>query len=172
MMAHNSSFTTGLSPENLRTAFASFPSGVVAIAGMESGKPIGMAASSFTSVSLEPPLVSICAAKSSSTWPRLRQLPRLGLSVLSADQGSHCRALASKLSDDRFVDVAWHATTDGAVFVRDAALTIECSVHSEVEAGDHEVILLEIRSLTPRADLEPLVFHGSRFRRLVVEPVA
>ncbi|MGW4339522.1 flavin reductase family protein [Rhodococcus koreensis] len=170
-MENTDTTAIGIDPMDLRNAFAAFPSGVVAIAAIDNGRPAGMAASSFTSVSMDPPLVSICAAKSSTTWPKLRQMPRLGLSVLSAEQGSHCRALASKLTaDNRFAEVDWQASPEGAVFVEGAALWIECSLFAELEAGDHEIVLLQIHSMTPHPEVEPLVFHGSRFRKLTVEP--
>jgi len=68
----------------LRQAFGCFPSGVTAFCGMINRKPEGMAASSFTSVSIDPALVSVCVAHTSSTWPKLAGLPALGLSVLSS----------------------------------------------------------------------------------------
>jgi flavin reductase (DIM6/NTAB) family NADH-FMN oxidoreductase RutF len=80
-----------ITPDVLRGAFAAFPSGVTAIAGMLDGHPVGMAASSFTSVSLEPPLVSVCMAHSSSTWPSLRRAPSIGVSVLAAGHGDIAR---------------------------------------------------------------------------------
>ena len=78
----------------LRQAFGCFPSGVTAFCGMIDGKPEGMTASSFTSVSIDPALVSVCVANSSSTWPKLASLPALGLSVLSSEHGTVARSLA------------------------------------------------------------------------------
>src|SRR5918997_4998820 len=73
-------------PQELRRAYGCFPSGVTAICTLVDGAPDGMAASSFTSVSLDPPLVSVCVQNTSTTWPRLRHLPRLGVSVLAESQ--------------------------------------------------------------------------------------
>src|ERR1700676_3719190 len=100
----------------LRRAFGCFPSGVTAICALVDGRPVGMAASSFTSVSVSPPLVSVCMQHSSTTWPRLRDRPRLGLSILAEGQDGACRQLASK-TGDRFAGTQWTASPNGSVYV-------------------------------------------------------
>jgi len=152
-------------PAVLRQAYGCFPSGVTAVCALADGRPVGMAASSFTSVSIAPPLVSVCVQDTSETWPRLRDMPRLGLSVLGEDQNAACRSLADK-HGDRFAGVNWDATTDGAVYVHDAALWLDCSLDHEVSAGDHAIALLRVHGVLSRPGVAPLVFHGSRFRRL------
>jgi flavin reductase (DIM6/NTAB) family NADH-FMN oxidoreductase RutF len=154
-----------LDARTLREAFGRFPSGVIAVCGAADGRPTGMAVSSFTPVSMEPPLVSVCLQLSSRTWPRLRDLPRLGLSVLGADQGPACRALSGP-EEDRFNEVGWEADENGAVFLHGAVTWYSCTLHAEVPAGDHCIALLEILRLWTPSVAEPLVFHGSRFRRL------
>ncbi|WP_166870826.1 flavin reductase family protein [Salinibacterium sp. ZJ450] len=149
----------------LRKAFSLFPTGVVAVCALIDGEPVGIAVNSFTSVSLDPPLVGISVARTSTTWPRLSGSAGLGLSVLGADQGQLCRSLASK-KDDRFGDAPRHVTDAGAVFLEGAALWLECTVRSVFEGGDHEVILLEVVSSELYPDVEPLVFHQSQFRAL------
>jgi flavin reductase (DIM6/NTAB) family NADH-FMN oxidoreductase RutF len=150
----------------LRRAYSCFPSGVTAVCALDDEEPVGIAASSFTSVSITPPLVSVCVAHSSTTWPRLRQLPRLGVSVLADGQEALCRSLAAK-GRDRFADMPWEPSEDGAIFIRGAAAWLDCSVHSELTAGDHDIVLLQIHRLTADPRNEPLVFHSSRFRRLI-----
>jgi flavin reductase (DIM6/NTAB) family NADH-FMN oxidoreductase RutF len=149
----------------LRQAFGCFPSGVTAFCGMLDGAPEGIAASSFTSVSLDPPLVSVCVAKTSSTWPKLAKLDRLGLSVLASEHGEVARALASK-GGDRFTGVEWTAVERGAVFVHGATLWLECVPFDIVSAGDHEIVILEIVALAMYPDVTPMVFHRSNFREL------
>ncbi len=156
---------SALGPAVLRTAFGAFPSGITAIAALRDGRPLGLTASSFTSVSLSPPLVSVCIARTSTTWPVLRLAPRLGLSVLGQEHGPVARALAAP-GADRFAAVDWESTPHDAVLVRGAALWLECARYAEVPAGDHEIVLLCIRGLTAYPDVPPLVFHQSRFRRL------
>lgn len=149
----------------LRRAFSCFPSGVTAVCAFIEGAPVGMTASSFTSVSLDPPLVSVCVAHTSRTWATLRARPRLGVSVLAADHEDACRALAAR-SGDRFSSVEWDRTANGAVFVHGATAWLECSVENELAAGDHDIVLLRIHDMRADPDIEPLIFHGSRYRRL------
>ncbi|MFF4259318.1 flavin reductase family protein [Streptomyces sp. NPDC001663] len=133
---------------------------------MDDGDPVGMAVSSFTSVSLAPPLVSVCLQTTSRTWPRLRALPRLGLSVLGEGQDTVCRALAGK-DENRFAGVDWQAGEQGAVFVNGAITWFDCTLRAELPAGDHAIALLEVGRLRTLPAANSLVFHGSRFRRLV-----
>lgn len=149
----------------LRQAFGCFPSGVTAFCGMVNGKAEGMAASSFTSVSLDPALVSVCVANTSSTWPKLAGLERLGLSVLAGDHAPVARALSAK-TDDRFRTIDWTATDSGAVFVHGATLWLECAPFKTVEAGDHEIVVLQIVALAMYPDVAPMVFHRSDFHQL------
>lgn len=149
----------------LRQAFGCFPSGVTAFCGLLDGVTEGMAASSFTSVSLDPPLVSVCVANTSTTWPKLATLERLGLSVLADDHAPVAKALAAK-NGDRFESVDWMATDSGAVFVHGATLWLECSPYKRVEAGDHEIVVLQIVALAMYPDIAPMVFHRSNFREL------
>jgi flavin reductase (DIM6/NTAB) family NADH-FMN oxidoreductase RutF len=156
---------SSLDAGTLRQAFGHFPSGVTAVCGMVDESPLGMAVSSFTSVSMEPPMVSVCLQRSSRSWARLRELPWLGLSVLGADQGSLCRALAGP-EEDRFTACSWETGEDGAVYVHGAVTWYSCRVRDEVPAGDHSIALLEVDRLWTQPAAEPLVFHRSRFRRL------
>lgn len=152
-------------PAELRRAYACFPSGVVAVCAHDEDEPVGMAASSFTTVSLDPPLVSVCMQDTSTTWPRLRALPRLGVSVLSERHEDGCRSLAAK-HGDRFADLDWEADREGAVFLHGAALHLGCSIEAEIPAGDHSVVLLRIHDLGADLDAAPLLFHGSRLTRI------
>lgn len=149
----------------LRRAYGCFPSGVAAVCALRDAEPVGLAASSFTSISIEPPLVSVCIQLTSTTWPRLRSVDRIGISVLAETHDVACRALAAK-NGRRFADLEWQATPAGAVFVVGATAWLECSVHSELPAGDHVIVLMRVHALRAEPDREPLVFHGSRFRRL------
>jgi flavin reductase (DIM6/NTAB) family NADH-FMN oxidoreductase RutF len=150
----------------LRRAFGAFPSGVVAVAAEVDGAPVGMAASSFTSVSLSPPLVSFCIAKQSATWPVLRRAPRLGVSVLADHHDRVCRQLAGPVAD-RFSELSLHRTDDGAVLLQDAVVAFETSLYNEIPAGDHTLVLLRLHAIAPSDDQgSPLVFHRSAFGRI------
>ncbi len=149
----------------LRRAFGCFPSGVTAACAIVDGRPVGMAASSFTSVSVAPPLVSVCVQDTSETWPKLRSAARLGLSVLAEGHDDACKSLSNK-NGDRFAGVSWDQSPDGSIFVHGSSLWLDCSLHAEVPAGDHAIVLLAVRGIHAEPDTPPLVFHGSRFRRL------
>ena len=152
-------------PTTLRRVFGAFPTGVTAIASLVDGVPVGMAVGSFASVSLDPPLASVCVATTSETWPLLRGTPRLGVSVLSHRQEAASRRLASR-GIDRFAGLSWHPTEDGAVLLEHATAWFDCSVEREVPAGDHQIVLLRVHRLGTDPRTPPLVFHGSRYRRL------
>ncbi|MFC5907569.1 flavin reductase family protein [Streptacidiphilus monticola] len=157
--------TRVLGPAQLRHAFGAFPSGVTAVAALTGGTPVGLAASSFTSVSLDPPLVSVCVAHGSRTWPLLRDRERLGVSVLGAHQERACRQLAAR-EGDRFAGLDWTATADGAVLIDGAAAWFDCSVEQVVRAGDHDIVLLRVHEIDADHAVAPLVFHASRFHRI------
>ena len=152
-------------PTSLREAFGHFPSGVIAIAAEVDGTRVGLAASTFVPVSLDPPLVSLCVANTSTTWPKLAPLQRLGLSVLAGAHGTVARSLASK-TGHRFGGVDWVATESGAVFVHGSTLWLECSLFKRVDAGDHEIVVLQIEALAVYPDVAPMVFHRSGFHGL------
>jgi flavin reductase (DIM6/NTAB) family NADH-FMN oxidoreductase RutF len=153
-------------PRALRGVFALFPSGVTVVCGLDvTAEPFGIAASSFTTVSLDPALVSVCVQKTSRRWPALRVRRRLGVSVLGEEQASVCRQI-SRSDGDRFEGIAWVASPDGAVFVEKATAHLDCSIYEEIEAGDHLIVLMRIHAVLVDTTIEPLVFHGSRFRRL------
>jgi flavin reductase (DIM6/NTAB) family NADH-FMN oxidoreductase RutF len=154
-----------IEPGELRRVFGAFPTGVAAMAALVDGRPVGLAVNSYTSVSLDPPLVSVCLARSSTTWPVLRRATRIGVSILASGQESACRVLSSR-SADRFEALGWRATADGAVLLTGASAWLDCSTHAVVSAGDHEIVILRVHDLDADSDITPLVFHGSQFRRL------
>jgi flavin reductase (DIM6/NTAB) family NADH-FMN oxidoreductase RutF len=157
-----------LDPARLRQAFGFFPSGVVALAAAVDGQLTGLAASSFTSVSVEPPLVSVSIANSSKTWPDLRRAEHLGVTVLAAQHGPVCRQLAGPIAH-RFDGVVTSVTDTGAVTLDEGLARFDCSIYREVEAGDHTIVLLRLHAVEHDEQLEgpsPLVFHRSRFGHL------
>ncbi|MFD0633343.1 flavin reductase family protein [Catenulispora yoronensis] len=153
------------SSKELRRVFSAFPTGVTAVAALVDGRPVGLAANSFTSVSLSPVLVSVCADLKSATWPLLRGSARLGISILAAHQEQVCRQLSSK-SADRFAAVDFRATADGAVFVEGASAWLDCSIQDVFPAGDHDIIVFRVHDLDDDPAVAPLVFHSSGFRSL------
>jgi flavin reductase (DIM6/NTAB) family NADH-FMN oxidoreductase RutF len=153
-----------ITPEQMRHTLAGFSTGLSVVAAEVDGQVVGMPANSLVSVSLDPPLVMLSFAHTSTTWPVLRRAERWGISVLGAGQEEVLRSLrrpASARFDGIEVEVRGQA-----VFVGGALATIEVLPQTAVEAGDHTVMLLEVVALDRDEEREPLVFFGSRVRRL------
>ena len=151
-----------LDPIRLRQAFGIFPSGVVAVAAQVDGALVGLAASSFTSVSLDPPLVSFSIANASKTWPDLRRAAHVGVSVLADRHGGLARQLAGPPAL-RFDGVEVALSTDGAVTLPDGLAQFDTTIYREVEAGDHTIVLLRLHAVQHADHSLPLVFHRSAF---------
>jgi flavin reductase (DIM6/NTAB) family NADH-FMN oxidoreductase RutF len=154
-----------LEPTDLRRVFGAFPTGVTAVAALVDGVPTGITANSFTSVSLEPPIVSVSVAHTSTTWPALRTAARLGISVLGSHQERHGRSLSERRGD-RFDSLRWRATADGAVMLEGASAWLDCSIEREIRVGDHDLVLLQVHALDSDPAVPPLIFHASRYRSL------
>ncbi|MGV0795514.1 flavin reductase family protein [Mycolicibacterium elephantis] len=150
--------------EELREVFGCFPSGVVAVCALVDGDLYGISASSFTAVSLDPPLVSVCIAKTSNTWPVLRKA-RIGVSVLATRHSVDCRRLAAR-SDDKFADIEVATTQDGSVFIAGSSAWLDCSFEREVAAGDHVIAILRVHRVHVASVDSPLVFYRSKFHRI------
>lgn len=152
---------------SVRHAFSHFPSGVAVLAAESDGVKHAIVASSFmVGVSLEPTLVAVAVQRSSETWAFLKDAPWLGVSIIGRGQGELTRKLAGKDRAARFEQVAADTRANGAIFLDDAALWLECSIHRVDDAGDHWLAMLEVSQLGVGVD-EPLVWHGSTFRELV-----
>ena len=153
-----------MSAASLREAF-SHPSGVVAIAAETGGTRIGLTASTFVPVSLEPPLVSFCVQNTSETWPRIKHLPVLGISVLAGrttrPRGCSPRKPVTASPDWRLCRRAPERYSSG-----DTSVWLETTIEQEVPAGDHTIVILRIRDVTVQGSIAPIVFHRSGFRRL------
>ena len=154
-----------LDAARLRRAFGIFPTGVVALAATVDGQLLGLAASSFTSVSLLPPLVSVSIANSSATWPVLRRAAHLGVTVLADHHRGAARQLAGPVHG-RFAGLDIAISDEGAVTLADGLAQFDTTIYKEVEAGDHTIVLLQLHAVEDADCAMPLVFHRSGFGRL------
>lgn len=152
----------------LREAFAHLPSGVVAVCGKDDSGLVGMAASSFTWVSTDPPFVCFFVDQKSRTWLRLREVPTIGISILSEGQDWIARTMASR-AGDRFAGIDLQWTEAGVPLIARATAWFECRLEKEVEAGDHVFVLLRVLSIDADPAVDPLVYHRSGYR--VFSPV-
>ncbi|QFZ19207.1 flavin reductase family protein [Saccharothrix syringae] len=153
-----------LGTRRLRDLFGRYATGVVAVTGFADGKPVGIAVNSFTSVSLDPPLVAFCVAHTSTTWPLLRTAPRLGLNILGEDQRHVCARLAAR-SGDKFADIGFSRSAGGALIVDGTPAWLEVSVVAEHAAGDHDIVVGRVEHLDHAHESGPLVFYRGAYGR-------
>jgi flavin reductase (DIM6/NTAB) family NADH-FMN oxidoreductase RutF len=150
-----------LSPLALRNTFGAHPTGIALIAAQVDRQTVGMLANSFTSVSLNPALVSLNFAHSSTTWPVLARAKRLGISLLAAGDREHAQLL-QRPAAKRFEGIQMRKVGDGALVLPEAAATLIVDRYSEMEAGDHVVSLFQIVNHSRNEEAPPLVFHSGR----------
>ena len=148
-----------------RRACAQFATGVaVASAVDEHRQPHGLTINSFTSVSLDPPMVLICIDRTSSLLAIFEQAGRYGLSFLGEPQHSLSTRFAQR-GQDRFDGVQWICGASGVPLIPGALAHLECKIARSVSAGDHDILIAEVVS----ADIQtgsPLLYYGSAYRRL------
>ena len=118
----------------------------------------------FTSVSLRPALVAFCVASSSSTWPRLRPAATFCVNILAEDQEVLSRAFAAHGSD-RFEGVGWRPASAGAPILAGVRAWIDCTIQPEHEAGDHLIVVGEVREIDLERQGRPLVFYRGGYGR-------
>lgn len=145
-----------------RKVLGHFPTGVTVITADPGSKPIGFTIGSFTSVSLDPPLVGFLPTKTSTTWPDMARAGRFCVNVLAADQGDLCWAFAKEV-DDKFVDVAWRPSPHGSPILDGALAWIDCTIDQVLEAGDHWFVTGLVHDLdVGRADVAPMLFFQGK----------
>lgn len=146
-----------------RSALGSFCSGVTVITGMSADDtPVGLACQSFSSLSLDPPLVLICLGKQSRSWAAIAETGRFTVNVLSQDQEHASRAFGSS-TGRRFEAVEWQVR-EGAVVLDDVLAWIDCSIHAIHDGGDHHIIVGAVRRLAvERPTHQPLVFFRGAY---------
>ena len=148
-----------------RAVLGHFATGITIITAMDGDEPVGLAANSFTSVSLDPPLVLFCAAKTSSTWPRIQRAGHFTVNVLDEHQEELCRRFATP-GADRFGQIGWSAGALGPI-LEDVHAFLDCTVEAEHDAGDHVIVVGRVRDLGLTADAGPLLFYRGKYGRLL-----
>jgi flavin reductase (DIM6/NTAB) family NADH-FMN oxidoreductase RutF len=129
-----------------RNTLGQFCSGVVIATGCLDGQPAGFAAQSFTSLSLDPPLIALCPAKTSTSWPRLRAAGSFCINILAADQKSVCDVFATS-GGDKFAEFGWRAGPTGAPVLDGIVAYIDCDLDAEHDAGDHTIAVGRVRDM-------------------------
>ena len=154
-----------LAPATFRETLGHYPTGVAVVtAHAEDGAPVGMVVGSFTSVSLDPPLVAFMPTKESGSWARISTARRWCVNVLAADQEDLCRRFASRVPD-KFAGVAWSPAPGGSPVLDGVVAWIECEAHDVVEGGDHWIVLGRVSDLGVRRRTLPLLFFQGGYGR-------
>jgi flavin reductase (DIM6/NTAB) family NADH-FMN oxidoreductase RutF len=154
-----------VTPLLFRRVLSGVPTGIAVVAAEVDGIMTGISANSFTSVSLDPPLVSVSFAHTSTSWPVLRRASRWGISILGEDAHGVLASLRRPAAE-RFEDIDTETSPEGAVFVTGALATLSVELETEVDAGDHVLTLLRVLDLARDEEQRPLVFFGGGARRL------
>lgn len=148
----------GFDARKFRTVLGHFPTGVAAVTAVDDqNEPIGMVVGSFTSVSLDPPLIAFLPDKGSTTFPRIRESGRFAVNVLSARQESICRKLASKGSE-KFTGLSWSLSPLGSPILDRVVAWIDCELTDVIDAGDHYIVLGAVKGLEVAGPGLPLLF--------------
>ncbi|MFI6037409.1 flavin reductase family protein [Streptomyces sp. NPDC051315] len=150
-----------------RRVLGTFATGVTVItapAAEDEPSPAGFACQSFTSLSLDPPLVAFMVGRTSTTWPRIARAGAFCVNVLAAHQEEVCRAFAVS-GADKFAGVAHDAApASGSPRLAGTLAWIDCTIHTVHTGGDHLIVVGRVEALgaTDR-DEPPLLFHRGRF---------
>lgn len=158
-----------ISADDFREALAAWPSGVTIVTSRDGAVVHGMTVSAFSSVSLDPPLVLVCADKTSDTHRVIAASDCFAVNVLNEDQRALSDRFAARGEEHlRFRDVACVEAETGAPLLEDALVGIDCRVASAHDAGDHVIYVGEVVA-TRRRDGEPLLYYRGRYRALAGE---
>lgn len=153
---------SGTDADAFRHVLGHYPTGVAVITAQTPDGPVGMSMNSFTSLSLLPPLVLFCPARTSRTWPLLRSAGAIAINVLSAGQEAVSRAFAGP--GDRFAELPWTPGKNGAPRLDDALGWLECTVQAEHPGGDHIVVVAGIDWMGVHDEIaDPLVFFKGAY---------
>jgi flavin reductase (DIM6/NTAB) family NADH-FMN oxidoreductase RutF len=151
-------------PAVLRRTLRSLITGVTVVTTFDAeGKPRGFTANSFTSVSLEPPLVLVCIAHRAGSFPAFRAARHFAINILSESQAEISQRFASPLPD-KFAGIECRDETDKAPLIAGSLAWLDCHRHDAVEAGDHLILIGEVTRLGHQ-DARPLGYCGGDYLR-------
>ena len=159
-------YRTGHDPRTLRDALGCFATGVTVVTCLtEEGTPAGLTVNSFTSVSLDPPLLLVCLAKPAASAVALTVASHFAVNVLQTGQQPASIRFATR-DEDRFGATAWSCGEAGAPILKDSLGVFECRRHAVYDGGDHHILVGEVVKASFDASLDPLLYFRGRYRRL------
>jgi 3-hydroxy-9,10-secoandrosta-1,3,5(10)-triene-9,17-dione monooxygenase reductase component len=149
--------------DRFREVLGHFATGITVVTAMEEGVPVGFTCQAFTSLSLDPPMVALAPAKTSTSWPRMVKAGAFCVNILAEDQEALCRTFAVS-GGDKFVGVSWHLGAAGTPVLDGVLAWIECALESVSDAGDHELVTGRVLGLDATRG-SPLIFYRSGYGR-------
>lgn len=159
-------FQAGSDPRTLRDAMGCFATGITIVTALDAeGTPVGLTANSFTSVSLDPPLLLVCIANTAGTARALREAAHFGVNVLQIGQQPTSNRFAAK-GEDRFADQPWAPGQTGVPLLGSSLVSFECQRESLHEAGDHFILVGRVVRAQFEPHRDPLLYFRGKYRRL------
>ncbi|MDX3384317.1 flavin reductase family protein [Streptomyces niveiscabiei] len=154
------------SPDLLRSVFRRHAAGVAVITASGEHGPVGFTATSLTSVSAEPALLSFGIGTGASSWPAISRARHVGVHLLGEHQADLAATFARSGADRFGAPTAWHEGPEGVPVLDDVLAWLVCRVHTRVPAGDHRIVLAEVVLGDPTRAGRPLLYHQGRFNAL------
>ncbi len=151
-----------IDPALFRQVLGSYPTGVCVISALDGDEPVAMVVGTFTSVSLDPPLVGFLPDKGSTSWPRIAAAGHFCVNVLASDQQDISRQMAGKGSE-KFIGVDFTISQHRLPIIGNAIACIECSLHSVTDAGDHWFVLGDVLRLETTREGDPMLFYRGKY---------
>ncbi|MGY1916823.1 flavin reductase family protein [Blastococcus sp. SYSU DS0973] len=149
-------------PRVLRDVLGHFASGVTVVTANTPDGPIGFTCQSFSSLSLDPPLVAFAPARTSRTWTRLREIGRFCVNVLAEGQDAVSQNFA-RSGADKFAGVPWRVSAHGSPVLDDVVAWIDGELWAEYDGGDHTIVVARVLDLGAAPDRRPLLFHRGAY---------
>ena len=149
-------------PAQMREVLGHFASGVTVLTALTGEGPIGFTCQSFSSLSLDPPLVVFAPSRTSATWPRLRGLGRFCVNVLGEGQDDVSQNFA-RSGGDKFAGVRWTTSAHGSPVLDGVVAWIDAALWAEYDGGDHTLVAARVLDLGAEPERRPLLYHRGTY---------
>ena len=156
---------SGLDQARFREVLGHFATGITIVTATDEGEPVGFSCQSFAALSLDPPMVILAPAKTSTSWPRIARAGAFCVNILGEHQEAVCRAFAVS-GGDKFDGVEWTPGITGAPVIADSLAAVECTLGAIYEGGDHELVTGHVVTMEIGGG-SPLLFYRSGVGRFV-----
>ena len=156
---------SGFDQARFREVLGHFATGITIVTATDEGEPVGFSCQSFAALSLDPPMVILAPAKTSTSWPRIARAGSFCVNILGEHQEAVCRAFAVS-GGDKFDGIDWSPGVTGAPVITGSLAVVECTLGTIYEGGDHELVTGHVVTMEI-GEGSPLIFYRSGFGRFV-----